>query len=133
MKYLLALVLITSFTFAAIAQQNTVVQDSVYKFTEIPPSFPGEEIALVTFIDRNRKYEVPAKGVKTKMEKVWVRFVIDETGNVTNPVVVKSLTEPLDKEAIRVVSMLPNFNPGTVHSTPVKSYYTLPVVFKVPE
>ena len=56
--------------------------------------------------------------------KVFVRFVVTKTGDVSNIKVVRSVDPALDKEAIRVVSNLPKFKPGMQRNKPVSVWFS---------
>ena len=111
-------------------ESSSPSNDSIFTFVEELPEFPGGDVELVKFIYANLKYE-KVKKKKYESVKVQVRFVVDEHGNVINPVVTKSISAELDAEAVRVVSLLPQFKPGKNKGKPVKFYYTVPVVFKL--
>lgn len=64
--------------------------------------------------------------------KVFVRFIVDETGKIEDVNIIKSFGkdgEEYDKEAIRVILSMPNWNPGTIGGKPVSCFYSLPVFF----
>ena len=63
--------------------------------------------------------------------KVWVRFVVDKKGKVSNVEVVRGAHELLDNEALRVVKQLPDFSPGMQRGKKVKVYYHVPINFKL--
>lgn len=94
------------------------------------PSFPGGKSALQEYIVQNLKY--PAEAVKNKKEgKVIVSFVVMKDGSVSNIVVAKSADPLLDKEAVRVVSIMPKWTPGTNDGQPVNVKYMFPISFKL--
>ena len=96
------------------------------------PSFPGGDAALMRFISENIVY--PAEAVKNNIEgKVVVQLLIDKTGKVSEIKVVRSAGEDLDKEAVRVMKLLPDFSPGYnfIKGEPIDMWYTLPVTFKL--
>jgi len=93
-------------------------------------TFPGGETALYQFLADNIKY--PAEAEKKKIEgRVAVQFVISTTGKVSDIKVTRSVDPLLDAEAVRVASMLPDFNPATKNGIPVATEYILPVSFKL--
>ena len=61
-----------------------------------------------------------------------MQFVIDTTGKVVEPKVIKSVSPELDAEALRVVSEMPAWKPGMQRGKPVRVSFTLPVIFKLP-
>jgi periplasmic protein TonB len=62
---------------------------------------------------------------------VYVRFVVDETGRVINPTIIKGIGAGCDEEVLRVVRQLPLFKPGRQGDRAVKVYFNLPVYFKI--
>ncbi|MBQ9672725.1 MAG: energy transducer TonB [Prevotella sp.] len=94
------------------------------------PEFPGGQEALMKFIADNVKY--PAECEEKSIEgRVLVRFVIDEQGNVTNPIVVKSVDPLLDAEALRVIKLMPKWAPGQNEGKVVAVNYTVPFTFRL--
>lgn len=77
------------------------------------------------------KINYPEMAMKAGIEgRVVVQFVIDENGNVTNPVVVRGIGGGCDEEALRAVKQV-KFTPGRQRGKPVKVRYSLPVSFKL--
>lgn len=95
------------------------------------PEFEGGYPALLAFIKRHLKY--PNNAVEqNKQGTLYVKFVVDENGKISNVLLQNNLGYGLDDEAMRVVSMIPNFkSPGKVKGKPVKTYYQLPIKFKL--
>ena len=134
-----ALCMIVSISMCASAQEPVkTVSDSNDPVYELPklnpenmPKYPGGMSAMMKFIQKNMKYPEDAKEAK-KEGRVLCSFVIDKTGAVTEVKVAKSSgTQSLDDEAVRVVSMMPNWEPGTEGGKPVRVFYTIPLVFKL--
>jgi len=90
--------------------------------------FIGGDMALRQFIASSVKYPIEAQ-TKGIQGKVYIQFIIDLEGNVTEVKVVKSVNEALDKEAMRVIAGLPKWIPGKRHNLPVKISYTVPINF----
>ena len=94
------------------------------------PEFPGGSAALIRYLQDNVKY--PPEAAKSGIQgRVVVQFVIDEAGQVGDVKVVRSVSEEVDAEAVRVVKSLPKFEPGRQNGEPVAVWYTLPVAFKM--
>lgn len=109
--------------------QNTSDENTIYVKVDKMPEFPGGQVALVKYLSKNIKY--PAKYKKEKVNgRVFVSFVVDKTGKVGQAKVVKSLNEECDKEAIRVISMMPNWIPGEKDGNKVNVQFGLPVNFE---
>ena len=104
--------------------------EKVYQLVEQMPQFPGGDKALVEFIERNLQY--PIEQYESSIQgKVIVHFIINSTGKVSNPEILRSLDRGCDKEAIRVIKLLPKFIPGKQNGQNVAVWYTLPVTFKL--
>lgn len=96
------------------------------------PYFPGGQQALLDFLRQNVNYPEQAK--KDSIEgRVVVGFVIDTDGSITDPKIVRSVHPLLDAEALRVVKLMPKWEPGSENGTPVKVKYNLPISFKIGE
>ena len=92
--------------------------------------FPGGENAMVTWITTNLKY--PAEAVKAKITgKVYVSFMVSKAGKVKNVVVSKSANPLLNAEAIRVISSMPDWKPGSQAGKLVDVQMQVPVEFKL--
>ena|SRR5258705_12519709 len=97
---------------------------------QVMPSFPGGEEKLAQFLSTNIKY--PKEALDNKVEgTVYVSFVVDETGKITNVQMLKRMAYGMDQEAMRVVRMMPNWIPGQQDGKPVAVQFTLPVKFSL--
>lgn len=94
------------------------------------PEFPSGQEALMKFISDHVKYPAECEE-KSIQGRVLVRFVIDEEGNVTNPIVLKSVDPLLDAEALRVIKLMPKWTPGQDGGKAVVVKYTVPFTFQL--
>lgn len=107
-----------------------VAENKVYTYVEQMPVFPGGQEYLVKYVQASLRYPAPA--VANKVEgKVFVRFVVQPTGQVANVEVIKGLGAGCDEEAVRVIKALPPFEPGKQNGRLVAVSYTLPVTFSL--
>lgn len=114
-----------------IAQPEPPKEDNkVFDVVEEQPSFPGGQGALMQWLRDNIKYPVIAaeNGIEGR---VIVQFVVSKTGSISDVRVARGVDPSLDKEAVRVVSNMPNWTPGKQNGTTVNVRYTLPVTFKL--
>lgn len=97
---------------------------------EEKPEFPGGLSAMNEWIVNNTKYpEIPKEnGVSGK---VFVKFVIDKDGNITEVELLNNVDTYLDKEALRVVSEMPKWTPGKQRGKTVKVSFQIPIKFKL--
>ena len=102
----------------------------VLSVADVMPQFMDDptSAALINWIYTNVEYpdEAKQKGIQGR---VMVRFVIDEKGNVTDPVIVKSADPLLDKAAFEVISKCPAWSPGQQGGEPVKVSFVVPINF----
>ncbi len=94
------------------------------------PEYPGGANALSSHIAKNMVYPKSAadNGIQGR---VFIRFVVTETGAVDKVEVLKGVDPLLDKEAVRVVKTLKDFKPGLKNGKPVAVSYTLPIAFNL--
>lgn len=92
------------------------------------PSFPGGEQALFNFIAENLKYPVPDA---CWQGRIIIRFIVTKEGKIESPELLRSLYTPLDKEALRVVNIMPDWIPAKYKNENVDAYYTLPIIFRL--
>lgn len=104
--------------------------DKPIDFAEIMPKFPGGDNALLAFLNRNTKY--PDREKEMDIEgQVIVKFVVNEDGRVSSPVIIRSDSPGFSKEAIRVVGELPRFEPGMQQGKAVKVNFSLPFKWRL--
>ncbi|MCQ2236936.1 MAG: energy transducer TonB [Bacteroidales bacterium] len=102
-------------------------EDRVYIVSEQMPQFPGGEDAMRKYLVESIKY--PALAGELGVGRVFVSFVIDKDGSVTDAQVVRGVDPLLDKEALRVVNAMPKWEPGIQYGKAVKVKYTVPINF----
>lgn len=112
------------------AKEEEADEAEVFFIVEDMPEFPGGELALRQFIANSIKYPVIAQenGIQGR---VYVTFVVDADGSVSEPRIARGVDPSLDKEALRVVSMLPKWKPGKQRGKPVRVSYTVPINFQL--
>ena len=94
------------------------------------PEFPGGEANLLRFIGSNLKY--PESAQKAKIQgTVILRFVVNKEGKVEHGEIIRSLSPDCDREALRIVNLLPTWIPGKQDGKNVAVWYTLPLRFKL--
>jgi TonB family protein len=117
-------------------------KELVFTIVEQMPSFEGcgklkgdemnqcTNIAIQTYISKNIIY--PQVALENDIEgKEFVRFVVDETGKVTDVSSAKGTNSQLTEQAIRLVGGFPKFSPGTQRGKNVKVQYIIPINFKI--
>jgi protein TonB len=123
--------------------EETIIEDVV--FEEAPEEEEAEEIftivedqptpiggmqAFYQFVSKKLKY--PAQARRMGIEgKVFVQFVVDKDGNLTDVKAVKGIGAGCDEEAVRVIKSAPKWKPGKQRGRPVKVRMILPITFKL--
>ncbi len=102
--------------------------DEFFMVVENMPEFPGGDLGLMKYIQKNVKYPPIAKEYNIT-GKVYVSFIVDKSGLVTNVKVVRGVDKNLDAEAVRVVKSLPKYKPGKQRGKPVRVMFTIPINF----
>ena len=108
----------------------TADTNKTFKAVDIDPSFPGGIEKFYRYLVKNQKY--PAEARKTDLKgKVFITFVIERDGMLTDIKIVKSLSAETDAEAIRLIKDSPKWKPGIQNGRPVRVQYTLPIPFPI--
>ena len=111
------------------AQTNP--EDEIFTIVEEPPSpKEGGMPALYQYIGNTLRYPKEAKDQKVE-GKVFVQFIIDKEGHVTDVEVVRGIGHGCDKEALEVIKNAPDWNPGRQAGKPVNVKMVLPISFKL--
>ena len=105
-------------------------EEEIFQVVEEQASFPGGYGECLKWLQKNLNYPQIAQenGVQGQ---VVVRFVVNKDGSIVDPVVVRSVDPYLDKEALRVVKLMPKWNPGKQRGKAVRCMFTLPVKFRL--
>lgn len=101
-----------------------------FQVIERLPEFPGGMVEFMKWLTKNLSYPVIAQQQKIQ-GKVLVSFIINKDGTISSPKVVKSVSPELDREALRVIRIMPKWKPGEDHGKPCRTYFCIPVVFKL--
>ncbi len=103
-------------------------EDAIFMVVEKMPEFPGGTNSLKAYLKQNIVYP-PEALAQNIAGRVYVSFVVDATGKITDIQVIRSIHPLLDAEAIRVVQSMPDWVPGTQRGKPVNVKYMLPINF----
>lgn len=106
------------------------IENKVFDVVEQQPQFPGGMSELMKFLSDNIVY--PQIALESGLQgRVIVQFVVNKNGEIVNIQVVKGVDPFLDKEAVRVINMMPKWIPGKQNGQAVNVKFTLPVNFKL--
>jgi periplasmic protein TonB len=112
--------------------EEVVVEDDNQIFTvvEQQPEFEGGYEAMMNFIKKNMRYPASARRMGVD-GTVYVQFVVGKDGTITEVKTIRGISADCDKEAERVVNLMPNWKPGRQNGKPVFVRFVLPIRFKL--
>ena len=115
----------------ALAPLNVDPQNPLnFHVVEDLPKYPGGAVELMKWLTKNLRYPPVAQQQKVQGKVVAV-FYVEKDGSITGVNVVRSLSPECDREALRVLKMMPNWTPGIQHDEPCRTKVQIPIVFKL--
>ena len=113
-----------------LVKEEDLVDNNIYDVVEKNASFPGGDQAVYAWLAQHVRY--PRKAQEQGIQgRVMVQFVVNKDGSIVDVTVIRSPDPSLAKEAFRVVSEMPKWQPATQGRKPVRSRFTIPVMFKL--
>ena len=111
--------------------QIPITKDSVVlKTVEQLPEFPGGIVQFMKWLTRNLRYPSVAQSQRIQ-GKVVISFIINKDGSIASPTIVQSADPLLDREAMRVIRMMPRWKPGLQDGKPCRTMFAIPVNFQL--
>jgi len=109
-------------------EEEEVEEMEIFTVVESMPDFPGGDAARMKFLQENIKYPQMAResGIQGT---VYVTFVVEPNGSVSDVRVLRGIGGGCDEEAIRVIKMMPNWKPGQQRGKPVRVQFNMPIKF----
>lgn len=100
-----------------------------YDYVTEKPTFPGGDEKLMTFINANREYpaDAYAKGIQGR---VTCSFVVNANGSVSHVSIIRGVERSLNREALRILSLMPEWNPGKIDGLPVPTRVIRSIPFR---
>jgi len=128
LKFTTIIVLIISFSSAIAQTTDSTKNQDIFITVETMPEYPGGEQTRLSFLANNIRYpkEEMAIGIQGT---VYVQFVIEKDGSISNTKILRGVSSNIDKEVIRVVKLMPNWKPGTQKGEAVRAQFNMPVRF----
>ncbi len=103
----------------------------VFTAVERQPDFPGGINAFYTYLGQNIIYP-PNAAINRIQGRVFVGFVVEKDGILSDIKILRGVSSEIDSEAIRVVARSPRWLPGMVNGRQVRAQYTVVIAFKLP-
>ena len=111
-------------------EEEEVQEQEIFQIVEEMPAYPGGDAKLMEYVAKNIKYPQIAR--ETGIQgRVFVGFVVEPDGSVSNVKVLRGIGGGCDEEAMRVVKSMPKWKPGKQRGKAVRVSYMLPVNFKL--
>lgn len=105
-------------------------EEEIFVAVEQQAEFPGGTAAMMKWLNNNVRY--PESAQQNDIQgRVIVKFVVEKDGSIGKAEILKGVDRDLDREALRVVKKMPKWQPGKNNGVAVRSYFNLPVVFKL--
>jgi TonB family protein len=105
-------------------------EGEILPVVEQNPEYPGGDEARLNFFRENMVYPTEAKE-KGIQGRVYVSFVVDKDGSITDVTVLRGIGGGCDEEAVRVVKMMPKWKPGEQRGERIRVSYSLPIKFSL--
>lgn len=106
------------------------VADEIFDIVEDQPTPPGGMGAFYKYVGKSIKYPNQARRMGIE-GRVFVQFIVDKTGQLTNVKAIKGIGAGCDEEAVRILKGAPKWKPGKQRGRPVKVRMILPITFKL--
>lgn len=104
--------------------------EEIVTIAEVMPSPEGGMAAFYSFLSKKTKYPKQARRMQVQ-GKVYVQFVVNEEGDMTDLKVIKGIGAGCNEEALRVMKLAPNWSPGRQRGRPVKVRMVVPIFFQL--
>jgi periplasmic protein TonB len=111
-----------------IVEEEEIAEDVIFTVVEDQPSFPGGEEARIRYLQENLRYPQMAREAGIQ-GTVFVTFVVERDGSVTDVRVIRGIGGGCDEEAVRVVRNMPRWTPGRQRGQPVRVQFNMPIRF----
>ena len=111
-------------------EEDEVDEEQIFQIVEEQAQYPGGMAECMKFLSKNIKYPTISQenGVQGR---VIVQFVVNRDGSIVDAKVMRGVDPYLDKEALRVVGLMPKWSPGKQRGKAVRSQFILPVMFRL--
>ena len=101
-----------------------------FRVVEDLPQFPGGAVEFMKWLTKNLKYPVSAQQRKIQ-GRVVAQFIVNKDGTISDLQLVEHLDSQCDREALRVLRMMPNWKPGVMNAKTCRTKVCIPIVFKL--
>lgn len=111
-------------------EEEEIAEAEIFIVVEEMPEFPGGPAKMLEYIQKNIKYPMMARESDIQ-GRVFVNFVVEPDGSISNVNVMRGIGGGCDEEAVRVVKSMPAWKPGKQRGSAVRCSFTVPIIFKL--
>ena len=111
-----------------IVEEEEIEEEQIFTIVEDQPTFPGGDAALMQYLTNNLRYPTMAREAGIQ-GTVFVTFVVERDGSITDVRILRGVGGGLDEEAVRVVRNMPRWTPGRQRGQAVRVQFNLPIRF----
>lgn len=109
--------------------KRMVDTNAVYTAVEKPGTFPGGIDKFYKYLEKNSKYPIATEPGEPSL-RVYLTFIIEKDGSLTNVKIMRGVNSELDVEAIRLIKASAPWTPGEQSGYKVRMEYTIPIAFE---
>jgi protein TonB len=111
------------------AQKKEKIEGEIFSYVDTVPEFVGGRDALLQFLTTNMEFPPKATKSGVKKGKVYVEFIVKADGTIANITINKTTDDLFNKEAIRLITIMPAWKSGVLNGKHVNTRYILPIKF----
>ena len=130
MKNIFIALLFFAIPFIGMSQEPATSKGEVFNIVETMPEFPGGNTEMFKFLKETLIYPPKAK-MNNIQGKVYINFVVGKDGVIRDVKIIRGVHKLLDKEALRVVKLMPKWTPGVQRGKKVSVSFNLPINFRL--
>lgn len=110
------------------SQKDLKEQEDIIDFPDVEARYPGGSAAFQEYVSKNIRYPKTAI-VNNEQGRVYLSFVVEKDGSISNIKIERGTTLSLDEEALRLMKGMPNWIPGEMDGHVVRSKMRIPINF----
>jgi protein TonB len=113
-----------------VAEETIIVEEEIIEFPDVEAEFIGGAQAMMKYIQQNIQYP-PTSIEMNEQGKVYLSFVVEPDGTISNVAIERGVSKDIDNEAKRIVRSMPKWLPGEGKGKKVRTRCRLPINFQL--
>ena len=111
-------------------EETVIVDDEIIEFPDVEAEFKGGAQAMMKYIQQNIQYP-PTSIEMNEQGKVYLSFVVEADGSISNVSIERGVSKDIDNEAKRIVRSMPKWTPGEAKGKKSRTRCRLPINFQL--